>query len=206
MNEVYSTSFLNTTLARWIQPPALRTPQLDCASCARPAKCCAFQPFVPNFLLGAWLAAAAELPEIPHVRFHPAGAVATLEYRAAHASVSEPGVDLLCGFFDREKRTCRLWAYRPGECSNYFCDDLRLSEARQNLRQRTFDVEMAVTQMALVELGFSGRQIGEQIDIVNGVGEGSIYPGHELLMMYKRAWIWSQNLNPQTVQSWLEPA
>lgn len=185
----------------------LRAPQLDCARCLKPAKCCAFQPFVPNFLLGAWLEKSESLLEIANVRFHPVGAVACPDYRARHEKVTaaggDPGVDLLCGFFDRERRTCSIWNFRPGECSTYFCDDLRVSEDRQAIRDKSFALEMAVAQMALVELGFSAREIAEQVDLVNGASSAQIYPGPELLMMYKKAWKWSQGLSREMVKSWM---
>ncbi len=169
----------------------------------KPAKCCAFQPFVPNFLLGAWLRDAVEVPVIANVYFTPAGAIALPSYRARHAEVADPGTDLLCGFFNRETRACGLWSFRPGECSTFYCDDLQTGEPRQALRQKTFDVELAVTQMALVELGFSPREIGEQIDLVNGAESNKIYPGPDLLIMYKKAWNWCQTLKPQTVMAWI---
>lgn len=204
MNEVYSNSFLNTTLARWSRPSGLRAPQLDCAGCAKPAKCCAFQPFVPNFLLGGWLENALVLPEIENVYFTPIGAVATPEYRARHVASAEPGVELLCGFFDRTSRSCTMWNFRPGECSTYFCDDARLSEEREDVRQKSFDLEVSIAQMALVELGFSPVEIGAQVDHVNGMGVSMITSSPELLMMYKKAWNWSKILTREMVESWME--
>jgi hypothetical protein len=192
MDESYTKSYLNGTLARWL-PSDLRAPRLDCGACARPAKCCAFQPFVPNFLLGGWLSGEERLPEIKNVYFAPVGAIALPEYRAKHTG--EAGIDMLCGFYDRGR--CRLWKFRPAECSSYFC-----TEPRTSLRDQGFAAEMAVAQMALAELGLSGREIGEQVDLVNG-GAVKNYPGPEMLIMYKKAWSWSQTLKPETVQSWI---
>lgn len=206
INEVYSSSFLNSTLARWSRPVSLRAPQLDCAGCLKPAKCCAFQPFVPNFLIGAWLERSDALPGIANVHFHPVGAVACPDYRKRHEAVTsaggEPGADFLCGFFDRERRSCSIWSVRPGECSTYFCDDLRLSEDRQALRNLSFNLEMSVAQMALVELGFAPKEISEQVDLVNGASFAKIYPGQEILLMYKKSWEWSQGLSREMIESW----
>ena len=141
------------------------------------------------------------------MRFHPVGAVACPDYRARHERVTsvggDPGVDLLCGFFDRETRGCSIWKFRPGECSTYFCDDLRLSEDRQAIRSLSFDLEMAAAQMALVELGLSAREIAEQVDLVNGAASAQNYSGSQLLLMYKKAWKWSQGLNREMVESWM---
>jgi Fe-S-cluster containining protein len=172
----------------------------------KPAKCCAFQPFVPNFLLGAWLENSAVLPEIANVQFHPVGAVPSPDYRNRHEAVTssggDPGVEFLCGFFDRERRACSIWSVRPGECSTYFCDDLRFNENRQALRNLSFDLESNAAQMALVELGYTPKQISEQVDLVNGVCSVQIYPGQEILLMYKKAWKWSQGLSREMIESW----
>lgn len=192
---------MNSTLARWVTTE-LREPVLDCLGCAKTTKCCAFQPFVPNFLVGGWLGFSADLPSIENIYFHPIGALPTPEYRMSFEAVKTPGEDLLCGFFDRKSRRCGLWEFRPSECGWYFCDDARLGNSRQNLRQRLFDTELAVAQMALAELGLSASEIGVQVDMVNGGTPKQLYPGPELLMMYKKAWNWSQTLSRETVESW----
>ncbi len=190
MKEPYTTSNLNATLERWLQPGnALKR---DCAGCAKSAKCCDFQPFVPIFLLGGWLVERNELPEIKNVYFAPIGAIASPAYRARFEE--DGGVKQLCGFFS--EGSCTIWRFRPSECSTYFCESERPKE-----RDLGFAVETAVAQMALVELGLTAREIEVQVDLVNGAEPG-IFSGPEMLMMYKKAWRWSQTLSAETIKSW----
>ena len=71
------------------------------------------------------------------------------------------------------------------------------------LRSRTFAAESAVAQMALAELGFLAREIGRQVDCINGVDDGLEYSADALRIMYKNAWEWSQKLDLQTVNAWI---
>lgn len=121
----------------------------------------------------------------------PIGAIPTLDYRRKYSG----GVKEACGFFADGR--CSLWRYRPGECSTYFCEAERPVE-----RDSSFAVELAVAQMALVEQGFSADEISAQIDLVNGVRERE-YSVPEMRIMYKKAWNWSQTLQPETVRAWI---
>lgn len=175
---------------------------MDCLNCGRTTKCCAFQPFVPNFLLGGWLD-RSEWRENPHVHFLPIGAVATSAYRRLHAETDSENLNLLCGFFNRESRECGIWKFRPGECSVYYCGPI--SEEREELSRQAFAIESAVAQMALLEMGFSDREIAEQVGAVNGQWLPSKnFSVPELSLMYKRAWIWCQTLDSEIINSWME--
>lgn len=77
------------------------------------------------------------------------------------------------------------------------------SESRQALAKKSFAIEIAVAQMALVELGFAPKEISAQVDACNGEAEFSEkYSDAELILMYKRAWQWSKQLNADLVASW----
>jgi hypothetical protein len=203
MEQSYTKSFLNTTLARWLATP-LSVPDVDCRGCAKLTKCCAFQPFIPNFLLGGWLESLTVLPQHKSLCFQPLGAMPTPEYREKHrvAGNKDQALDLLCSFYVDGR--CSIWNFRPGECSTYFCDEAMTSEPRQSLAKKSFAIEIAVAQMALVELGFAPKEISAQVDACNGQAEFSEkYPDAELILMYKRAWQWSKQLNADLVASWL---
>lgn len=179
-------------------------PSLDCQGCQKLTKCCAFQPFIPNFLLGGYLKDAYNLPQISNVDFYPVGAVPSSSYRENHLKTQNHGVEFICGFFSKETRTCKIWNYRPGECSSYFCDDGGTSPKRKANSEKSFTIEVAVAQMALAQLGFSPTEISAQVDAINGKGtESHKYPGADLLIMYKKAWDWSQTLDKNTIENWL---
>lgn len=180
---------------------------MDCRGCQKLTKCCAFQPFVPNFLLGGLLENENRFSLAQHknLSFQPLGAMATVNYRAQHLDTKdrESEVSLLCSFY--KNGGCSIWNFRPGECSTYFCDSGMKTEPRQGLARKAFDVEVAVAQMALVELGFSPRQISSQVDACNGAGDlAQNYSDDRLISMYKQAWNWSKSLTSDQVQSWLE--
>ncbi len=185
----------------------LAAPRVDCQGCNKLTKCCAFQPFVPNFLLGGFFQSqgAAELPKIKNLVFQPLGAIATLEYRARHDKVSdkENAEDLLCGFY--KEGQCTIWNFRPGECSTYFCDEDMRSQPRQEISERAFRTEIAVAQMALLELGLSHVEIGRQVEACN-TSQDFIekFSDNELLFMYKKSWNWSQGLSAKQVLEWLK--
>jgi Fe-S-cluster containining protein len=137
--------------------------QLDCLGCKKPGKCCDFQPFIPNFLLGAMLHAGLDLPEAGEHSYQPIGLVPGRSFRERHAKTSERGSDLLCRFFKDNK--CSVYQYRPSECRNYYCEGM--TEIHRLRSQREFDFETKLAQLALRHLGFSDRYINLQIDILN---------------------------------------
>ncbi|HMN69628.1 MAG TPA: hypothetical protein PKC28_13890 [Bdellovibrionales bacterium] len=179
-------------MRRWIGER--EAPVMDCAGCRRETKCCAFQPFVPNYLVGGWLETGGALSLRPHGFWNALGFVPSAVYRAVHGA-GAPSVEMACGFYDRGR--CSLWAFRPGECSAYFCDGVD----RDELTSRLFAVEVAVAQMALVELGFTPAHIADEVDALNA---GAARPAASPEAFYKNAWSWSQSLTAAEIQSWSE--
>jgi hypothetical protein len=195
---------LNPILARWLSPDSVETAVLDCSSCSRALKCCDFQPFVANFLLGAMLSAGRGLPEAgADFSYQPLGLVPSASFRARHAATPEfeRGEDLLCAFYDRASRQCAVWSARPGECSTYLCTPP--SEARTRFSERSFAVETGLSQMALALQGFSPREISEQIDFLN-TPEGGIEAAGDVFEIYRRSWVWAQGLSAKEVAAILE--
>jgi hypothetical protein len=178
-----------------------RMPDLDCVNCAKPTKCCAFQPFIPNFLVGAWLesrkeGASAGLPPVMNAYWHPIGLIPAAAYRESHARTEGQDPNHACSFF--KNRACSIYAFRPAECRTYFCEgDFYVREG-----QRAHDKEMALAQMALVECGLGAREIAAQVDVLSQ-GARENYTGSDLVFMYKKAWNWSRQISEQTVEQWI---
>ncbi len=179
-------------------------PAVDCSACAKPAKCCAFQPFIANFLVGGWLEARGlnTLPPVSNAHWHPIGLIPAKAYREEHGRASEPGLDLACAFLDRTTRSCSIYLFRPGECATYFCDDERESPERVGHSQAVFDRELAVAQMAMVEMGLAPAEMAAQVDLVN-VGSREDFAGPDLVFMYKKAWNWSKGVTTENLKKWM---
>lgn len=98
-------------------------------------KCCTYFPFVPNFGLGAMLAAdaAGAGARFAAARaqglFLPTGLHAAAERELLQADAGPDGFGrdprLLCPFHDRARNRCGVWANRPGVCATYFCKSER---------------------------------------------------------------------------------
>ena len=192
-----SSSTLNSILSRWLAPGPGRPTGPDCGACTRVTKCCDFQPFVANFLLGALLEQGHVLPEGDGFLKTSLGLVASAQFRRAHAAGR---AGLACAFYLEGR--CSIWDLRPGECSTYLCDDV--TPARSKLSARAFALETALAQMALAMDGFSPRKIARQVDILNDPGGGRSEPN--VVPIYLRAWAWAQTLSFDDVAPYLEEA
>lgn len=194
---------LNFILDPMIPGQKTQIPQLDCVGCAKPLKCCDFQPFVANFLIGAILEENANfLMDGPHL-WQPLGLIPSHEFRAKHARTPafERGADLACQFFDLGARACTIWRFRPGECSTYFCEGM--DEELQKLSGDSFGLETALAQRALFEAGVEIDLVGAQIDLLNEPGPVQKYDEVELRRIYSECWRWARNLRADDVRQWL---
>jgi hypothetical protein len=215
------TNKLNSVLARWLDQGDLdlAASKLNCDLCSKAGraglsgterarwqlyKCCTFQPFVANFLLGAHLASGGQLPvpRGPESGFHltPLGLFASQDFKRRHQATAdeERGADLLCAFYRDGK--CGIFAFRPGECSTYFC-----TGPDQLLSEQSFAVEVAVAQLALFEQGFSEAQVGQQIDLLNEPErEIQTLAMVDLEALYRRAWSYASTLRRKDVEDAME--
>ncbi|MBX3022281.1 MAG: hypothetical protein KF799_11465 [Bdellovibrionales bacterium] len=199
---------LNPILRKWLRESlAAETVDLDCLGCRKPNKCCDFQPFVANFLLGAILERGGEIPVSTNIIFQPLGLIPSGEFRARHAAREEGRLGqeplLRCSFLSVEGR-CTIWQERPGECSTYLCTPPTASRMARS--EEAFALETAVSQMALAYLGFSSDQIAGQIDFLNAPehGWGPCPSQDEMFALYRRAWNWARELSSDEVRAWLE--
>lgn len=200
-------SSLNPILARLM--PFSFSPEksaLDCQGCARPGKCCDFQPFVANFLLGAWLEGGGDLNKFYNaeaISLQPLGMIAAASFRKRHLELAQEsrGKYLTCTFFDRTQNQCSIWSYRPGECSTYLCS--AENPGRTKLSEQSFKLETALAQMALAHLGYSHHHIARQIDHLNDPLEEMVSVKNAV-EIYLESWNWVKTVKSADVAGWLE--
>ena len=172
---------LNEVLRRWVRMEPGLVSNVDCVSCsnsiARPAfaerwrqyKCCTFQPFVAGFYCGAHIVAHGQLPADAESKavLQPIGVMAAHEYRKRHEQLSEDehGNEQLCAFYMAGR--CQIWSHRPGECSLHFCTQDAGRARREDWKIRSFQLESALSQMALAHLGFGPRELAQQVEWLN---------------------------------------
>jgi hypothetical protein len=169
-------------------------------------KCCTFQPFVANYLIGAMLE-TKPIPPTDQAVLSPIGLCPSAEYRSRFFAKADEkrGEELICSFFDRERHVCTQWQNRPSECATYFCQESAFFHARS---QDLFDWEMAVAQMALVEHGFEPKEIEDIVlsmdsgDEKNGQRNWRDRLGNEM-EFYRSCWQWARERTGSEILSWL---
>ncbi|MCX6130209.1 MAG: hypothetical protein NTX25_14235 [Proteobacteria bacterium] len=128
-------------------------------------RCCAFIPRVPNFLLGLALATESTramvesyiqdgyaLPEGSQL-----SPVQLLESLRQISPEAKTGPLLVCPFLDLNSKHCRLYAFRNGVCSTFFCIHDRGEEGLifwEHLQDLVSQIETALSQWALTQAGF----------------------------------------------------
>ncbi len=127
-------------------------------------RCCAFIPRIPNFLLGMslqsekteamvrqFIEAGYSLPE--GTQLSPGQLVESLE----HISPAHTNDSIVCPFLDLTSKQCRMYAFRNGVCSTFFCIHDRGAEGAlfwEHLQDLVSQIETALSQWALAQLGF----------------------------------------------------
>jgi hypothetical protein len=212
---------LNSLLARWLVIENVTVPAVDCDVCTlsvqRSAvrerwhryKCCTFQPFVSNFAAGAMLEAGLEPLRLDPAKavLRPLGVLPIKAFRELYSQTSEDtrGEDHLCSYFDRERRHCGIWRFRPGECSTHFCNTGERTATLEALSHQAFTLETAVAQMALVHLGFSGEEVACEVDGLNAPpGDMRGLDARIAAEIYRASWEWARGLDREEVFSWLD--
>src|SRR4051812_8134014 len=94
-------------------------------------KCCTFQPFLPNYLVGAILKSNLSGKKVIQKMISkkrdclPIGIVAPLDYQIKfnkHRKQFGKHADLLCPYFDRKQKNCGIWKFRGVVCTSFFCE------------------------------------------------------------------------------------
>ena len=178
----------------------LTDPQLDCIGCQKVGKCCDFQPFIPNYMLGAMLSSGVRLPSPGEHHWQPLGLIPARSFRERHGKTPEGsrGPDLFCRFFDGG---CRIYKFRPGECRNYFCEGM--TDGHHKASADAFGFEASMAQSALEYLSFPIEVIHHQIDILNLKGDPPSADTVEMMNIYRLSWAWAGQHRPEEVQRFL---
>ena len=159
-----------------------------CDNCAmetyrKDLKCCTFEPYLPNYLIGALL--TKEKPGSPAIQVIenkiekrryslPVGMLAPIRYQVAfnHRNETDFGnrEDWLCPYYNRETNNCNVWRNRGAVCTTFFCKSSYGKKGMgfwAELNDYLTYVEMALMEDALVHLDFSPRQISDCLAYFN---------------------------------------
>lgn len=146
-------------------------------------KCCTFEPFLPNFLVGALLLEEERFPYgVDRIRHKiatregalPIGLVPRLAFQVEFNS-REPGdfgqrEDWLCPYYHKDSQNCGVWKYRGAVCTTFYCQS-DTGRAGQRLWVKVSDylseAEIALTEEVAGLLGFSPSQVSDCLEYVN---------------------------------------
>lgn len=145
-------------------------------------KCCTFQPFIPNFLVGGVFedASASKAHEVLRHQIEnrlyslPVGMTASVRYQMEFKSNKESDFgqnpDWLCSYYDRETQLCKMWRHRGVVCTTFYCKSSYGKQGMHfwsDLSDYLSYVEMALMEESLVMLDFSPRQVSTLITYLN---------------------------------------
>lgn len=146
-------------------------------------KCCTFDPWVPNFMVGAMLEdpslSAAGLQAVREKmnsieECSPLGLRASTKFQRRFLRKDEHEFgnreDWLCPYYDRVQQNCGVWKYRGNVCVSFFCKSN--SGARglafwSSLGDLLHLIELSVMEECLVQLDFSPRQLSELLPLID---------------------------------------
>lgn len=146
-------------------------------------KCCTFDPWVPNFVVGAMLkdpslseiGRGALLGKIrdPECGL-PIGVRASTSFQRRHLRKKENEFgnreDWLCPYYDRQQNQCGIWNYRGNVCISFFCQSDYLQTGIrfwEELGNHLHLIELALAEECLVQLDFSPRQMSELLSYID---------------------------------------
>ncbi len=178
-------------------------------------KCCTYYPFIPNYLVGAILAAEpganqptraqATLRELLKDRRYvlPIGVCAPPGYQmkfTANRSVAfGKDADLLCPFFEYQTGHCGVWRHRGHECATFFCASSYGTNGESfwsEVRDFLHFTEMHLSQEAMLFKGFSSQEIDLNLKFIRFDENASETKGPAAWSMTALDWssIWAHHL------------
>jgi hypothetical protein len=150
-------------------------PSLDCSNCLTypsEVKCCTYEPFIPNFLIGAWITyKLIDVGDLNSNLYQPIGRIPDFEIkRKLLNSPSSFGSDQLpvCHFYKNQK--CTVWPFNGARCMTYFCKSSRAQIGTQTwdkIFEKCSDHEFEIAQEVMVYAGIPNRVMHHQLEIVN---------------------------------------
>ncbi|MFN7730013.1 MAG: hypothetical protein ACK5P7_12715 [Bdellovibrio sp.] len=169
-------------------------------------KCCTFEPYLPNFVVGALLTHedrfqhgikqirrkiakreyALPLGLLPSVKFQ-------VQFNNRKAWEFGNREDWLCPYYVKTTQSCGIWKYRGTVCTTFFCQhDAGAAGQRfwESLSNFLSFSEMALMEDLLAELDFSPRQVSELLDYMNRIDGTAIEKStHQMPeALFKRLW------------------
>lgn len=146
-------------------------------------KCCTFQPFLPNYVVGNLLSDPSVTESIKNnlrkkiqLREYalPMGIFVPVAYQVKFNS-REPEdfgnrTDFLCPYFDHNKKNCGIWKNRGSVCASYYCvSDFGPSGLKfwEILGDFLHVCEMVLAQDCVVSMGLSPDGIDSQLEYIN---------------------------------------
>lgn len=169
-------------------------------------KCCTFEPYLPNFIVGALLVNESRFPEgAAHIRRKierreyalPIGLVPSVKFQVQFNNRGPKDFgnreEWLCPYYQKKTQGCGIWKFRGTVCSTYFCRfDAGAAGERfwESLSNYLSYSEMAIMEDVLAELDFSPRQVSELLDYMNRYdGTGEEKNSHQMApALFKRLW------------------
>lgn len=145
-------------------------------------KCCTFEPYLPNYLVGQMLLNKSESVGFSRLQKRidsrhgvlPIGIVAPLRYqvefnaRTLHDFGNRR--DWLCSWYDEDLQNCSIWKFRSSVCNSFICKSSYGESGIQFWEQLGVYlnyVEMALMEEALVNLGYSARDLSDFLYYIN---------------------------------------
>ncbi|MBP9887250.1 MAG: hypothetical protein KBF93_13190 [Leptospiraceae bacterium] len=146
-------------------------------------KCCTFQPFQTNYLMGQILSNKATPSEVlerikakiqKREYVFPIGIIAPIPHQIQFANRKDSDfgnrADWLCPYYNRTKDNCGIWKSRSSVCTSFHCLSSYGTlgfEFWDSLSDYISYAEMALMEEVLLQLDFSPREISEQISFLN---------------------------------------
>lgn len=146
-------------------------------------KCCTFDPWVPNYAVGALLRdpklSSAGRQAVAHKiksmeECIPLGLRASTVFQRRFLRRKEHEFgnreDWLCPYFDSENQNCGIWQHRGNVCASFFCQSDAGTKGMnfwRELGSYLHLIEMSVAEECLVQLDFSPRQLSEMLAYID---------------------------------------
>lgn len=182
--------FIQQPIQEWV----LRPEAVDCQNCSvYPAtvKCCTYEPFLPNYLIGATIAQGREGPhDFDSLNYIPLGYLPSphIKRQLVNKASRFGQPDMATCRFLRQG-DCQIWPLNGGQCRSYYCKSKYAEAGLQTWRAATHylvTVEHLLAQELLAESAFSPKIIAEQIALLQAHNQSQESEGWELA--YQQYW------------------
>ncbi len=172
-------------------------------------KCCTYQPFLPNYLLGGILKSSSRgviESQITQKDFMlPLGGFPSVKYQIAFNAKNPADFgrksEFLCSYYDKKTELCKIWKYRNSVCSTYHCFSIYNEKGISfwlDLQEYLFSVETTLAEYCMEEGGFNPQQVWESLDFLNGKGPESLEADWNELTAESHQELWQNWVNKES--------